>query len=186
MLNSLVGQLLLASPAMDDPGFEHAVILMVEHGEDGALGLVLNRQTDTPVESIWDQISASPCLYEQMLFRGGPCPGPLMLLHDRSPYAQAEVCEGVCFTSDEALVRGVLDEPGGPLRFVLGYAGWSAGQLEQEMSHGGWLVTPATRDVVFDPDADDGLWLRVITGIDRSLAMLAMNPRLMPIDASLN
>lgn len=186
MYDSLAGKLVLASPAMDDPNFEHAVILMVEHGEDGALGLVLNRPTDTRIEEVWAQLSDEPCPHDQPLRRGGPCPGPLMLLHDRPSHAQVEVCAGVCFTAEEPMVHELLHDQPDPVSFFLGYAGWSTGQLEDELGQGAWLVTQATREIVFDPDADDGLWMRVITGIDRSLAMLAMNPRIMPSDPSMN
>jgi len=171
---------------MDDPTFEHAVILLVEHGADGAVGLVLNRPTDTPVDEVWDQLSTGPCPHEQVLKSGGPCPGPLMLLHAERAHAQVEVCRGVCFTSEAPRVEALLHDNEGPMSFFLGYAGWDAGQLERELNTGAWLVTPARADIVFDPDADDGLWMRVITGIDRSIAMLAMNPQIVPIDASMN
>ena len=184
--DSLTGKLVVAAPGMDDPNFEHAVILMVEHQDEGALGLVLNRPTDTRVDEVWGQISSQPCPLDQVLKRGGPCPGPLMLLHDRPRLAQVEVCRGVCFTTEEPLVQELLAEQASPLNFFLGYAGWGPGQLEAELSQGAWLVTHANAEIVFDPDADDGLWMRVITGIDRSIAMLAMNPRLMPTDPSMN
>lgn len=184
--DSLSGKLVVASPGMDDPNFAYAVILMVEHSDEGALGLVLNRPTDTKVDEVWDQISALPCPLDQVLLRGGPCPGPLMLLHNRQRHAQVEVCDGVCFTTEEPLVQDLISEQADPLRFFLGYAGWGPGQLESELGQGSWLVTHADARVVFDPDADDGLWMRVITGIDRSLAMLAMNPNLIPTDPSMN
>lgn len=186
LYDTLAGKLILASPAMDDPNFEHAVILMVEHAEEGALGLVLNRPTHTHIAEVWQQISPEPCPHDQSLRRGGPCPGPLMVLHDEPAYAQVRVCEGVCFTTEEPMVHELLEDRPKPLSFFLGYAGWSAGQLEEEIRQGAWLVTQATRDIVFDPDADDGLWMRVITGIDRSLAMLALNPSIMPSDPSMN
>lgn len=186
MNDSLTGKLMVATPGMDDPNFEHTVILMVEHHEQGALGLVLNRPTTTRIDEVWGQISDLPCTLDQALLRGGPCPGPLMLLHDRTEHAQVRVCEGVCFSTEQPLVEEVLSEQAGPIRFFLGYAGWGPGQLESELSQGTWLVTRASAQVVFDPDADDGLWMRVITSIDRALAMLAMNPRLMPIDPSMN
>ena len=91
-----------------------------------------------------------------------------------------------CFTTDEPMVRELLTDNPQAMRFFVGYAGWGPGQLENELNLGGWPVTQAHADVVFDPDADDGLWMRVITGIDRSLAMLAMNPKLMPHDPSMN
>lgn len=171
---------------MDDPHFSHAVILLVEHSDQGAMGLVLNRPMQTMVDEVWDQMSLQPCPVDQALLCGGPCDGPLMLLHDRSELAQIDVCQGVHFTTDEPMVRELLSAAPKAMRFFVGYAGWAPGQLESELNRGGWLVTRATADIVFDPDLDDGLWMRVITGIDRSLAMLAMNPKLMPRDPSMN
>ncbi|MFK7789914.1 MAG: YqgE/AlgH family protein [Phycisphaeraceae bacterium] len=186
MNDSLSGSLVVASPSMNDPQFEHAVLLMVEHSDDGAMGLILNQPTTTKVDAVWDQLSVLPCPVDQTLMRGGPCEGPLMLLHDQPRQSQVDVCKGVCFTADETIVRELLSGETNAIRFFVGYAGWGPGQLEHELNHGGWLVTPASAQVVFDPDADDGLWMRVITGIDRSLAMLAMNPKLMPRDPSMN
>ena len=186
MNDSLSGSLVVASPSMGDSNFEHAVILMIEHGDDGAMGLILNQPMATKIDEVWDQLSILPCPVDQSLLHGGPCEGPLMLLHDRPRHAQVEVCKGVCFTADEPMVRELLTDDPEAMRFFVGYAGWGPGQLESELNHGGWLVTPANANVVFDPDADDGLWMRVITSIDRSLAMLAMNPKLMPRDPSMN
>ncbi|MFI4861117.1 MAG: YqgE/AlgH family protein [Phycisphaerales bacterium JB063] len=180
---------------MDDPNFERAVILLIDHSDQGTLGLILNRPSETKVDAVWDQVSLMPCPVDQWLRRGGPCPGPLMVLHDRPTHAQVEVCEGVCFSSEEELVAGVIDpdadDPddehrGTRLGFYVGYAGWEAGQLEAELGTGSWLVTRATPAVVFDQDADDGLWMRVITSIDRAIAMLALNPGLIPHDPSMN
>jgi len=193
-MDSLAGKLLVAAPSMEDPNFARAVILMVQHGDEGALGLVLNRPSETKVDEVWDQISVLPCPVDQWVRQGGPCPGPLMLLHDRDEHAQVEVCAGVCFSSEEEFVTGVLGPDLGTgtgddaeaLGFYVGYAGWGGGQLEEELLTGSWLVTPATPDVVFDADADDGLWMRVITGIDRAIAMLAMNPKLIPHDPAMN
>lgn len=184
--DSLSGSLVVASPSMDDSSFEHAVILMIEHSDNGAMGLVLNRPMAMAVEEVWDQLSVLPCPVDQPLMSGGPCEGPLMLLHDRPEQAQVQVCPGVHFTTDEPMVRELLSDDPQAMRFFLGYAGWGPGQLEDELNRGGWLVTRAQAEIVFDTDADDGLWMRVITGIDRSLAMLAMNPKLMPRDPSMN
>lgn len=186
LYDSLSGSLVVASPSMDDPQFEHSVILMVEHSDQGAMGLVINRPMPTKVDEVWDQVSVLPCPVDQSLMCGGPCEGPLMLLHDKPHQAQVEVCRGVCFTADEPMVRELLSDDPESMRYFVGYAGWGPGQIEDELGRGGWLVTQAHADVVFDPDADDGLWMRVITGIDRSIAMLAMNPKLMPRDPSMN
>lgn len=186
MNDSLSGSLVVASPSMNDPQFEHAVVLMVEHSDDGAMGLILNQPMSTKVDEVWDQLSILPCPVDESLMRGGPCDGPMMLLHGQEDLSQIDVCAGVHFTADESLVRDLLVDDVGAMRFFVGYAGWGPGQLEHELNHGGWLVTPANAQVVFDPDPDDGLWMRVITNIDRSLAMLAMNPNLMPRDPSMN
>ena len=190
-MDSLAGKLLVAAPSMEDPNFARAVILLVQHGDAGALGLVLNRPSETKVDAVWDQISILPCPVDQWLRKGGPCPGPLMLLHDQGEHAQVEVCDGVCFSSEEAYVTGAIEPTAsgaddGALGFYVGYAGWGEGQLEDELQTGSWLVTPATAGVVFDDDADEGLWMRVITGIDRAIAMLAMNPKLIPHDPAMN
>ena len=143
--DSLSGKLVVASPGMDDPNFAYAVILMVEHSDEGALGLVLNRPTETKVDEVWDQISVLPCPLDQVLLRGGPCPGPLMLLHNHQRHAQVEVCDGVCFTTEEPLVQDLISEQADPLRFFLGYAGWGPGQLEGELGQGSWLVDARRR-----------------------------------------
>ena len=199
LMDSLAGKLLVAGPAMDDPNFARAVILLVDHGDGGALGLILNKPSQTKVDAVWDQISILPCPVDQWVHRGGPCPGPLMLLHDRPGYAQVEVCDGVCFSTEEELVTGAIEpscendnaettdqHAAARLGFYLGYAGWEGGQLEAELATGSWLVTQASPDIVFDADPDDGLWMRVITGIDRAIAMLAMNPKIVPHDPSMN
>jgi putative AlgH/UPF0301 family transcriptional regulator len=147
---------------------------------------IRDQNMQTMVDEVWDQLSMLPCPVDQSLLCGGPCEGPLMLLHDQPRQAQIEVCKGVCFTADESMVRELLMDDPEAMRFFVGYAGWGPGQLENELNQGGWLVTPASASIVFDPDADDGLWMRVITGIDRSLAMLAMNPKLIPRDPSMN
>lgn len=186
MHDSLSGSLVVASPRMDDPNFDQAVVLMVEHSDDGAMGLILNKPMQTKVAEIWDQVSVLPCPVDQPLMAGGPCEGPLMLLHSERPKAQIEVCEGVYFTAGESMVRELLAEGPTPIRYFTGYAGWGPGQLESELDLGGWLVTRANASIVFDSDSDDGRWMRVIKGIDRSLAMLAMNPKLVPRDPSMN
>ena len=185
-MDSLAGNLLIAAPTMQDPHFCRAVILMVDHGDSGALGLVLNKPSQTKVDAVWHQLSILPCPIDQWVRKGGPCPGPLMLLHDQPLLAQTEVCDGVCFSTEQDLVTGAIQEPGASLGFYVGYAGWDAGQLEEELGTGSWLVTRATPAVVFDNDAGDGLWMRVVAGMDRAIAMLAMNPHIVPHDPTMN
>ncbi|MEM1354442.1 MAG: YqgE/AlgH family protein [Planctomycetota bacterium] len=188
-MESLSGKLLVASPGMDDPNFARAVILMIEHHDEGALGLVLNRVMERRVEEVWEQITLEDCQVDEPLRFGGPCPGPVMMLHDRRDCAGVELAHGVCFSSEpEQVVAATGDPPpsGRPRTYFASYSGWGSGQLESELDQGAWLVASASRDVVFDPDADDGLWMRVLASIDRAIAMLALNPNLVPRDPLMN
>jgi len=185
-MDSLTGKLLLASPVMGDPTFARAVILMIEHSDLGAMGLVLNRPTETRVDDVWDQISILPCPIDESLRKGGPCEGPLMVLHSDAEDADVCVCDGVGFSTQTHKVTSVIEQPQRAMTFFVGYSGWGPGQLESELDTGSWLITQATPEVIFDRDCDDGLWMRTITRIDRAIATLAMNPKLMPHDASMN
>jgi putative transcriptional regulator len=80
-MDSLRGQLLLASRRLADPNFFHAVVLMVQHGEDGALGLVINRPLEVTIKQACDDSLEMVCETEGILHQGGPCQGPLMVLH---------------------------------------------------------------------------------------------------------
>lgn len=187
--DSLSGKLLVAAPGMEDPNFARAVILIVDHHDQGALGLVLNRVMQRRVEEVWDQLTLEDCPVDAALRSGGPCDGPLMMLHDCRDHAGVELVHGICFSSEPAQVlaaTGEVPAPDRPRTYFTSYAGWGGGQLEHELDQGAWLIASASRAVVFDPDADDGLWMRVLSGIDRAIAMLALNPKLVPRDPSMN
>ena len=83
-MNSLQGHLLIASRDLGDPNFHHAVVLIAQHSEEGALGLILNRQSKVSVKQVWDQISSAECDVERPLYLGGPCPGPLIAIHTKA------------------------------------------------------------------------------------------------------
>lgn len=185
-MDSLIGKLLLASPVMGDPTFERAVILLIEHSDDGAMGLILNHPTTTTVDEVWDQISILPCPVDESLRKGGPCEGPLMVLHTSEEDADVYVCDGIGFSTQVHTVTRVIEQQKSPMTFFVGYAGWGPGQLENELDTGSWIVTQATPEVIFDHDTDDSLWLRTMTRVDRAIAALAMNPKIMPHDPSMN
>src|SRR5208282_6015778 len=87
----LQGRLLIASPRLVDPNFFRSIVLLVQHSEDGALGLILNRQLKISVRSAWAQISQSVCQADGFLYQGGPCDGPLMVLHTIEEFSQHQV-----------------------------------------------------------------------------------------------
>ena len=173
-MNSLKGQLLIASTRLLDPNFVQAVILMIQHNKDGAMGLVLNRQTEVAVRDAWAQVSESPCVRKDNLYIGGPCEGVLMALHTFASASQVEVFPGLHFATETQHMEWLLQQADTPMRFCVGYAGWSPGQLETEMEGGSWIVTAGTVERIFMPD--DAQW----PGIKRELAMAAVLPNYNP------
>jgi putative transcriptional regulator len=182
-MRSLQGHFLVASPHLPDSNFYRTVVLMVQHDENGALGLVLNRPTNSTVGELWERVSSEPVSCERPVNHGGPVEGPLMALHTTADCADDEVLPGVYFASrDEYLERIVRGDQ--LFRLFVGYAGWSPGQLESELDAGGWLTVPATPDDVFDDDED--LWRKISSRIGMEILEQAVRPRHVPADPSMN
>jgi len=172
-LNPLKGQILIASPLLGDPSFAQTVVLMVQHDAEGALGLVLNRPLDATLDDVWDQVSVEPCFRDELLHLGGPCDGPLMVLHNLPDLGKLMVVDGVYFSAESDALEALAGESFGLARFFLGYAGWGPGQLEEELAEGAWLTTDAASDVVFGDSKQ--LWEKVIEPLLE--AQLAEQPR---------
>ncbi len=151
----LQGHLLVSSPELPDV-FEHSVILLVRHSEEGAFGLILNRATDTRVRDVWSKVSQSECLTGERLHVGGPVEGPLMALHADEFIMEMEVIPGIYFSANREKLEQLAVKPDGPARYFVGYAGWSAGQLETEIKRGSWQTLPARPDHIFE--SDERLW----------------------------
>jgi putative transcriptional regulator len=176
MSESLRGQLLVAAPILSDPNFHRTVVLVAEHGEEGAMGIVLNRPTETSVGEAVPALSpiagdAAP------LFVGGPVStGSVLAVAELDdPGDASEILFGSI---------GFVQEPGVPVvrgRVFVGYAGWGAGQLESELEEESWLVLPAEPDDLFSEDPD-ALWSTVLRRQGGPYALLS----LMPPDPSLN
>ncbi len=162
-MESLEGQLLLASPQLLDPNFVRTVVLLVEHNDNGALGLVINRPTGTTVQELWKQVGESPCESQQPVHLGGPVSGPIMAIHTVSSLAEMEIVEGVFF----AMKKQNLDElvrRDERFKVFYGQSGWGPGQLEGEIEQGasrqsppGWR-TCSTRPTTFGSDSCRGPW----------------------------
>ena len=155
--SSLANQLLIAMPGMADPNFSTTVTLICEHSSDGALGIVINRPLDLDLGGLFKQLDAensnSAASRDPVLLGGPVSPERGFVLH--SP---TEMFENSLAVSDDILLtlsRDVLDAiaaGNGPEKILvaLGYAGWGAGQLEEEMLANSWLNVPATAEIVFD------------------------------------
>ena len=183
-MESLQGQLLIAAPGLQDPNFFKTVVLMVQHNEQGALGLVLNRPIEATIEEVWSQVSEMPCNAEGALHQGGPCPGPLMVVHTDGTASDTQILDGIYFSTDKEGIELLVSQGEGPLKFFVNYSGWGPGQLETEIERGGWLVTPAAREQVFR--ADETLWDATLRLAGRRARLAGVDPKLIPDDPSVN
>ena len=160
-MESLRGQLLIASPALLDPNFRRTVVLVTEHTDEGAAGLVLNRPSPTPVVEAVPALEALASDGEQVWVGGPVQPDAVLVL-------------GEFLDPDDAAVPlfgslgfPSLDEPDEVVpvttrrRVFAGYAGWGAGQLEDELARDDWIVEPALNDDAFTDDPD-ALWRDVL------------------------
>jgi putative transcriptional regulator len=180
-VESLRGSLLIASPALWDPNFRRTVVLIGHHDDEGAVGVVLNRASEVAVDE------AAPAFsdlvgYESVVFVGGPVqPEAAVVVADFEDPDEAGVLAfgSIGFLSGDADPEDV----GGVRRARLfaGYAGWGAGQLEEEVDEGSWIIEPALPDDVFAAEPD-GLWRSVLRRKGPEFELLA----LMPVDPSLN
>lgn len=171
------GRLLVAMPVLDDPAFSRAVVLLIDHDEDGALGIVLNRASEVPVseatESLIDLIPAPG-----VLFGGGPVePDALVAIghaHDGVGQVDTTIVKGlrlVDLDSDPVLAGVELSQ----VRLFAGYAGWAPGQLEHEVWHGAWTVVDIEPSDVFTPDPDN-LWRDVLARQPGHVRLIADYP----------
>ena len=160
---NLKGQLLLDGGKLRGSFFHRTVVLICQHDAEGAMGVVLNKTSGSKVgEMIVADLPEN--LKEQPLFLGGPVqPAALSFLHTDTYVLHANVMPNLNIGhSLEALVDlGESYSTTQKVRMFAGYAGWSPGQLEDEMKRGAWVTYPATVDLVFDPDADN-LWKKVL------------------------
>jgi len=172
------GRLLVATPTLYDPNFSRSVVLVLEHTEDGALGVVLNRPSETAVaESLpdWNRLASAP----DVVFAGGPVsPEAAIGVVRAGTTEQADGWAplfGHLGTVDLGRDPVELPVPVQNLRVFAGYAGWSEGQLDGELDAGGWFVVDAAPDDVFTSEPDR-LWGSVLRRQGGRLAMFASAP----------
>jgi putative transcriptional regulator len=174
-VDSLRGHLLVAGPGLADPNFWRSVVLVGEHSGEGALGVVLNRTSETPVDEAVPELAV---LAEGMgdVHVGGPVqPSAVVVLAEFAEPADPSelVVESVGFLPAE-----VDPDTLGPLRrarVYVGYAGWGPGQLDDELAEGSWIVEPALAEDVFT-DEPDALWSTVLRRKGGPFRLLAAMP----------
>ena len=178
------GQLLVATPPLEDPNFDRTVVYVIDHGDDGTVGVVVNRPTDaTPDDPIdrWTEFMAEPAV----LFEGGPVERNALIglghvdTHETADSDGAEIgwtsvtrdLASIDLSLDPALFAGAVHR----LRVFRGYSGWSPGQLEMEIEEGAWIVVDATLDDVFTSEPTE-LWRSVLRRQGGTIAWIANAP----------
>jgi len=157
---SLTGLLLIASPNMRDPRFDHAVVLVVKHDRDGALGIVINKPAgERPLAELLAALGEKSGGDAKVpLFIGGPVQLDVVLVLHSAEYRVSgtlAVDGHVAVSGDPQILRDMAAKSG-PRKSLLafGYAGWAAGQLDAEMEHNVWFTAPEDPTLVFDADRD--------------------------------
>lgn len=171
---NLTGHFLIAMPAMADPYFAKSVTYVCEHNAQGAMGIVINRPIDMRLAELFAQVDlhiADPALADMPVHFGGPVHVDRgFVLHQPVGSWQSSLA----INADTALTtsRDILEacaRGAGPSKMLvtLGYAGWAAGQLEQELAQNAWLTVPAQDSVIFDLPSEEKLAAAVgLLGID--------------------
>lgn len=171
----LTGKLLIAMPGMGDPRFEHSVIFLCSHGDDGAMGLIVNKPTPkVRLSDLLTQLEIEPSTLatDLVVHFGGPVERVRgFVLHSPDYIATKQtlkVSEAFNMTATLDILEDIAAGRGpGQALMMLGYAGWGAGQLESEIGQNGWLTTDATADLVFgSPDQDKWVAALKAMGVD--------------------
>ncbi|MGD9694661.1 MAG: YqgE/AlgH family protein [Thermoleophilia bacterium] len=174
------GRLLVASPALEDPNFHRAVVLMLEHSAEGALGLVLNDPTPLLARDALPGALAEAMPEDERIHRGGPVqPEAVIVLAEfDDPERAAAIAFGDVGVVDPDAETEGLDGDVRAVRAFGGYAGWSGGQLESEIAQEAWIDAEPEAGDVFTTEAE-GLWSRVLDrkgGPWRILARMPEDP----------
>jgi putative transcriptional regulator len=155
--------LLLSMPQMADPNFAKTVVLLCDYTEEGAFGLVVNRQMDEPASQLVRTQPAVKVAPDSRLWVGGPVDPQrtwLLMSDAQGPDdEQREICPGVVLSVSHELTLQLLQEPPSPsrARVIVGYASWGPGQLEDEIAESSWLTLDVDPALIFNTPADQ-MW----------------------------
>ena len=183
---NFTNQFLIAMPGMEDENFEGSVVYLCEHSPQGALGLVINKPIDIKLENLFEKVELALDRAElrgQPVYFGGPVHTERgFVLHPKtgvpSPYTSTLDIPGagVEMTTSKDVLEA-LAQGAGPSKVLvmLGYSGWGAGQLEDELRRNGWLTVDADPSIIFDTPVEERY--------ERALKLLGVDPRMLSQDA---
>jgi len=176
--STLTGSLLIAGPSLGDPNFDRTIVFILEHGPQGALGVILNRPSGIRLgESFpaWSDLAGPPAV----VFSGGPVESSVAIGLARSTTAVDGIgwlsVGGEIGTVDLSMEPSAISPTLVTMRMYVGYSGWGADQLDQEVAMGAWFVVHPTVDDLF-AQFPDQLWGSIMNREETRLAMAAQNP----------
>ncbi len=175
--DNLTGHFLIAMPGMLEGHFNQSVTYICEHDENGCFGLIINHQTNIPLQQITREMQIeghSRALQSNHVYLGGPVEtGRGFVLHRPAGHWKSSLAinERIALTTSRDILQSIAEDQGPDDAIVaLGYAGWAAGQLEQELSRNTWLNCPADEQILFDiPAAERWRAAANILGVDLTL-----------------
>jgi putative transcriptional regulator len=181
MLNSIsaaAGRLLISEPFMMDPNFKRSVILLTEYADSGAMGFILNHQSEYMLGDVLPDVSYS----EIPVFVGGPVAGnTLHFIHCAPEKIEGgiEICDGIFWGGDFEIVKGLISNyqlTEQEIKFFTGYSGWTPSQLDDELKENSWIVADKfNADTIFN-QTEENMWKQVVIGLGNRYAHIANFP----------
>jgi putative transcriptional regulator len=152
-MHSLADNFLIASPGLDDPHFSQAVVLLCDHADNGAFGIMVNRVITESFQSLFFRFDLEKGPVDMPVYYGGPVQpeqGYIIYAPFSKKYGSLKIAKNLGVTSSRELLQDIVLGKGPEhYLFALGYSGWNANQLEGELMTDGWLVTPVDSDILF-------------------------------------
>jgi putative transcriptional regulator len=180
--DSLRDHFLLAMPGISGGIFSHSITYICEHGESGAMGIIINQALDLSVKEIFEHLQINPRgdFPNEPVMAGGPVQmdhGFVLHRSDSQTWeASLKVTKDITLTSSRDILRAIANDEGPAEHLIaLGYAGWSPGQLEHELAENSWLTLPGNSDIIFSTPVDQRL--------AAAAALLGIDMNLMPTQA---
>jgi putative transcriptional regulator len=170
-IGNISGNFLIAVPGLDDPNFDHSVILVCEHTKEGAFGLVINKILMNSITPLLQSFGMEKTQLDLPVHYGGPVrpeQGYIIYSPCNEKYSSIIIAENLAMTASKDILFDIASG-NAPEKFIfaLGFAGWGANQLEEELMMGSWIVAPADFNVIFSvPDSEKWKAAAGLIGVD--------------------
>jgi len=171
------GNFLVSQPFMIDGNFRRTVIYLAEYNDLGALGFIINR----PMDYKADELIADFPKFDDSAYFGGPvATNTIQYVHRKGDILDdsIEIKDGVYWGGDFNKLKFFIEEKlitPKDLKFYVGYTGWSAGQLEDELTHGSWIIAPSDENFIFN-NSGDNTWIKVLEDLGENFEVIAQMP----------